>query len=615
MKQTVLQAFFSRISNMSLFNFKLLRTKVTIMGILSICAALFIGALEIISLQHNEQNCNMESHINNIRLLQYQNQTSEAMYQHYIDKSYLSDILHNFSDMKKEIRSLKKISYPPYQTYLDNMLTEINHSITNYKELLNYHECRGYTTDTGSYSLYPPIFSKLSKSMEKVVDGSEWIEIKWIDSVLSEPDFKAGKKQYIHKYYRRKLPECTRRTNVIFRTGGTFTYHNGFYITDVSLTNGKQMVPVNLESSEPVAWGDGLASIQVTTFNGKPAIYVSCNFNAENAAWEETAVQVSIQDYSPEQYDTLSYHLYMEPSDHSFSFKYGGALSGTYGFSDNAERLDNMIHTYNSLVIEGKSTEQIMNEITWLVDDMKVNVPLYSNTETKINASLNALEELFDLFLTLREYDISVYELKAGNKTHFENATSLCNSINALAQKNSQKMQTASLLITVTIIILAALFLIIMTIRLTKRIKQSTLEFDSSLQDIKSGNIYTRIDVSKHDEFSQFGKSLNRFLDTTARSLERIQQVCVMLSDLGSQLEEQASSTCLVTQEISNELTASQKSVSGEIQNTHELTSDSMNALNESTQSLAQGASELKELSGQLENELMFYLTSKKQER
>ncbi len=90
---------------------------------------------------------------------------------------------------------------------------------------------------------------------------------------------------------------------------------------------------IDLGTVESVS-GSGLAYVdsELTTFDGQPAIRVGCNFNAANEGWEEFAVQISVKEYPVQDYHTIVYTLYLEPTDLSFDYKYGGSYSGVYSF-------------------------------------------------------------------------------------------------------------------------------------------------------------------------------------------------------------------------------------------------------------------------------------------
>ena len=541
----------TKILRLSMFNLNTIRKKVAFMGILSLNASLIMGTIGIVSLRENDRISRIESCTSEIRLLQYKNQSLEALYQYYTDQTYLNDIITNLKKMKAKVTSLQKIAGASYRKQVKKILKQVEDTSQNYQELLYYHTTRGYAKETGEYGKYFTLSEQIKQNLETLVDGNDWIEIDWNETNLSSPNTSIHNQNYIHKIYDKKLPKHTKRKNLVFRIGGTFTYQKGYYITDVTLKRDKKSVNINLSNLQPVAWGDGLKSCTVTTFNGKPALYVTCKFDERNAIWQETAVQILVDDYKPENYDTLTYHMYMEPSTESFSFKYGGAVSGIYNFTDMHNKLDDLLCTYNSLVLEGKGTTRAYDDTEALLLEIKRNVPLYSYTKDKVALVLESLTRQHNLLHTLKSYDDTVLELKRANRVYFEKASSLCDEIETLAENDSKQVQKESLLKELIVLIVTAVFLILLNVLVSNRIKYSVKRFNSSLEEIERGNIFTRVDVSKQDEFSQFGKSLNCFLDILVHSIKQLQHISVILSDSGNHLEEKATNTSLAAQTIS----------------------------------------------------------------
>ena len=84
-----------KILRLSMFNLNTIRRKVAFMGILSLNASLIMGTIGIVSLRENDRIRRIESCTSEIRLLQYKNQSLEALYQYYTDQTYLNDIITN----------------------------------------------------------------------------------------------------------------------------------------------------------------------------------------------------------------------------------------------------------------------------------------------------------------------------------------------------------------------------------------------------------------------------------------------------------------------------------------------------------------------------------------
>ena len=81
-----------------------LKSKIAIMGILAIAGSLVIGNIGISSISRNARNSQIESAVNAISVLQSQNEANEALYQYYVDRSYLDSIIKNLDRILHIIR-------------------------------------------------------------------------------------------------------------------------------------------------------------------------------------------------------------------------------------------------------------------------------------------------------------------------------------------------------------------------------------------------------------------------------------------------------------------------------------------------------------------------------
>ena len=81
--------------------------KILMMGALGIIAAVIIGVVGVSSIHKNGQNSEVVSLVNEIGVLQAQNMANDALYQYYVDESYLNASLENLDSMEQRLSSLR----------------------------------------------------------------------------------------------------------------------------------------------------------------------------------------------------------------------------------------------------------------------------------------------------------------------------------------------------------------------------------------------------------------------------------------------------------------------------------------------------------------------------
>ena len=527
----------------SIFHITTIQGKITIMGILAIIASLSIGGIGILSLNRNSDYSQIHSLVDEISVLQYQNQSLDTLYQYYIDESYLEQIMANLDTMQKDAELLKKIAKTSYQKQISEIITHIKVSRINYEDLMQFHDTRGFNEKPSTYTDFLSASDKLNSSFDTLINHNDWVEIKWVDTVMSEPDTVVDGQQYVFRPYNRTLPKVGKRNNLIFRLGGIFNYQKGYYITNVRLSKGKETVPVNFSNSYIVKSGDGLVSCQKRLFKGKTALYITCQFNSTGQSWQETTIQIPVNSYNMQDYDTLQYDMYMEPSEEHFDCKYGGAIQGIYDFKEQLNKLDNIARDYTSLVLEGKYTTKAYNSVELLFDELEQSIPAYTTSISQAENALRNLAEKRELFETLKKYDDQVLVRKSTITRNFNAMVLSTDSIKKLVKKDMKMVQRYSIYQSILILFISAFTLIIFTVTMGRKIRFHIKNFDSSLQEITNGKIMTRVKITGNDEFSQFGRSLNIFLDTLQGSIENLQKASVILSKSGIQLEEKATHT------------------------------------------------------------------------
>lgn len=537
--------------------FQTIKSKILLMGIFSILAAVCIGVLGINSLNRNSSNSEIGSLVNEIDVLQAKNLALEAQYQYYIDQKYLDNILGNLEQMVSNVERLRDMTGASYSEDTEKMLAGLMQIQSNYSDIREWSGTRGFDGISGLYGQYFEANSALSESFSVLVDKPEWLEIKWIDARMwsSGERVEVNGREYVKLAYTGPVPNGVRRNSLIFRIGGTLTYQGDCYITDIRFTKGADQAEIDLNAIESVK-GSNVAYVdsEVTTFDARPAIRVGCSFTAANEAWEEFAVEIPVSEYDPQNYSTIEYTMYLEPNDMAYEYKYGGAYSGAYGYSGSLEQLDKDVDTYSRLVVEGKDVAEVYTGIEQLIAEMETNIPLYTTDSGLAGDSMAKLGAKKEILAQMKAMDDQILALKAENAALNAELTNLCETIKDMALTDMAQVKSMVERLSVIVLVAASMILVGMTVLIGMGIDRSVTSFKNALDKIAQGSIFVRIRADKNDEFSQFGRNLNGFLDKLEGSIRQLQGISTNLAETGSELESKANRTKGASEVVSTAL-------------------------------------------------------------
>jgi methyl-accepting chemotaxis protein len=537
--------------------FQTIKSKIMIMGVFSILVAVVIGVIGINSINRNSTNSEIESIANEIDVLQAKNLALEAQYQYYIDQKYLDGILSNLGQMIEGVQSLKAMTSDKYAGSVNQMLDSLTKIESNYSQISQLSSTRSFNADAGLYQQYADAGSALTESLSDLIDKEGWLELKWIDAHMwiNGERVTVDGKEYVKLLYRGPIPEGVKRDNIAFRVGGTLTYDKDCYVTDIKLTNGADFAEIDISAVDAVT-GSGLAYVdsEITTFDAKPAIRIGCNFNAANEGWEEFATQITVKDYDTRSYTNIEYTIYLEPNGMDYDYKYGGSYSGVYDFTGNVEKLDRYISEYSKLVVEGKDITESYGQIEALTSEMAENMPLYTTSEELAQNSLAKLSAEQEIIQQMKSLDDSILALKGENVQLNSELTSLCETIKNIASEDMAAIKVNVMRVSVIVIVLATIILIGTTILIGTSIDKNVVLFKKTLDKITQGRIAVRVRADGKDEFSQFGRSLNVFLDKLVGSIGQLQEISTELAQSGGLLEDKANKTKTAAGVISDAL-------------------------------------------------------------
>ena len=530
-----------------------MKGKAALMGVLAIASSVVIGGVGIISINRIVNNGETETLINSIIKLQTDDKANDALYQYYIDRQYLDDIQVNQQQM---LENVDKVTNPEYRDIVAKIRSGVETTKSNYDTIVKLHNERGYDKETGKYSEFSSTNDQLNESFEALINTNDWVEFSWIDANLGDGELvEIDGKQYYKLIYDRELPVVGKRLDIVPRLGGTLTYKTSFYLTNLKFTGGSGNVDVDLTSLESVnGSGDGLAGCSLTTFNGVPAIKVDGKFDAANSTWEETQVNIPIDQYDNQEHISFYYEMYLENTGDVFEYKYGGALKGRYDFYANSERLVKLVEEYSRLVVEGKDVADIREQIQALLDDIELNIPKFSTSKEATEDSLAKFKAMRSAYDSMVALDDSMLELKTANAAANAIIEEECISLDNAVVQSTQSVKNSALLIMIASLLASAVVLLFITIVISRSIDSNVKSFRKSLDKIAQGRIGIRVKQNRKDEFSQFGESINKFLDTLQHIIVELQNMSNVLSDKGIELEDKADKTQSATENISSAL-------------------------------------------------------------
>ena len=530
-----------------------MKGKAALMGVLAIASSVVIGGVGIISINRIVNNGETETLINSIIKLQTDDKANDALYQYYIDQQYLDHIQVNQQQM---LENVDKVTNPEYRDIVAKIRSGVETTKSNYDTIVKLHNERGYDKETGKYSEFSSTNDELNESFAALINTNDWVEFSWIDANLGDGELvEIDGKQYYKLIYDRELPVVGKRLDIVPRLGGTLTYKTSFYLTNLKFTGGSGNVDVDLTSLESVnGSGDGLAGCSLTTFNGVPAIKVDGKFDAANSTWEETQVTIPIDQYDNQEHISFYYEMYLENTGDVFEYKYGGALKGRYDFYANSEQLVKLVEEYSRLVVEGKDVADIREQIQAILDDIELNIPKFSTSKEATEDSLAKFKVMRSAYDSMVALDDSMLELKTANAAANAIIEEECISLDNAVVQSTQSVKNSALLIMIVSLLASAVVLLFITIVISRSIDSNVKSFRKSLDKIAQGRIGIRVKQNRKDEFSQFGESINKFLDTLQHIIVELQNMSNVLSDKGIELEDKADKTQSATENISSAL-------------------------------------------------------------
>lgn len=524
--------------------FQSIKSKLILIGAASIFACLVIGNFGIASVKQIATKNQISNYASSLAEYQAENKINDSYYQYYVDGAYLENIVSNQNSMLDVANKLKDSTGSEYDAATDAILSGVEASQANYSKFVELHNARGFDTSSGEYAAFASKIDELKNSFNSLVNVSDWVEIKWVDANMWEAgeDVTIDGVDYYKMVYDKPLPESGKRNNLVFRVGGTLTFTKAYYVANVKIYNGSDYVPVEITAISNAA-GDGTAAAEVTAFAGSSAFKIDSKFNADNATWEETQIYIPVDQYDIQDYPNLYYEIYFEKTEDTYGYKFGGAVTGVYGFSGTADTINSLVKTYTAHVLEGKDVSAEADTIRGLFDELITNIPKYTTDPSLAETSLSICQAAYDSFEKLAECDKEILTIKADNENVSAALDAASEQIQTITNQSIQAVISLTYIKIMAVIAVFAVLLIIGTLIIIRTISKSVKSFQESLSQIADGDLSVRVDQSRSDEFTQFGESINDFMDKFQEIIQEIQKMSKVLADTGLELEEEANLT------------------------------------------------------------------------
>ncbi|WP_455716601.1 methyl-accepting chemotaxis protein, partial [Anaerosporobacter sp.] len=551
------------------------------------------------------KNSNMEAKISEINQLQGKNEAADSLYIYYIDESYLNTITENLEQMKSLASGIEKSIDKKYESDMNAIMTNIEQRLKNYQEIIPLNSERGFDESQGLYAQYKTSADSVQSQLTQLMNENTWADTNWSEISGEGKTVTIGNKEYIKVTYSSKLPQVGKRDVLAIRIGGTAQqYKKNIYINNIYLKKGSTENKMDLstitEADLSNSYGDALQGLSLKSFNGKEAIHVKANFTAANNRWEEICVKLPISSAQSQEYDMVYYDLYMEVPIAN-ELQAGGAVTDIFNFSNEHNTLINEVNQYSKLVNEGKEVDEIKSSIETRFKTIEDNLVVYSSNEELNQQILENLNVEKDSFSKMQEIDTTILQLKKENTELSNELTTVSTSFKSAINKDMKSVQSQVTTLILVVLAVTAISIVVITFFIGKGIRSSIVGFKKLLAQITEGNIDVRADVRKNDEFSQFGKSLNMFLDRLSEVVGSLQKVSQTLIQSGEVMEERANQTYGVADTITSALNDISQGAAAQAEDVNissgeiSVMGDNINQIIEKVNHLSQTAVEMKE--------------------
>ncbi len=548
-----------------------IKGKILLMGGTAILASAVLGGVGITSLNKNSRNNEVLKKINQINLYQYENQSLDTSYLYFLEESYLENIVKNLKAMEKNTEEAKKAAGGSFSKDISSVGDTVGSSEKNYTQIKDLSNERGYKVGTGEYENFLANDESLKQVFKVVEDDKSWLDGTWAD-IAGGAETVVGDKTFVKLTYTTEIPKAGKRDYYIARIGGNSVDYSGkIYINNISFHKGDEQLPIDISALESDdisgSYGDALKGQELQEFNGMQSIGIESVFTAANASWEEIAVKIPAFAYDMQDYDTVTYDLYMEPGNFE-GLQMACAFSDKYDFAKALTTINENFAVYSKHVVEGADVAEESQAILDLFAEVTKNIDVYiSNAEQQSEISKKVADKRAQ-FEAMNEKDNKVLTLKKENIELSSQLTKLTSSVREKVEKDTEASKS-QLMGTMLIILAASAGMIaVITLYISRTMNRSIDKFKDTLSQMTEGNLKVRASDTGRDEFSVFGRYVNDFLDRLTEVIQSAQQISATVKQSGDELDIMAKNSNITSSEIGNaveEISSGATTQAGEI--------------------------------------------------
>lgn len=531
-----------------------IKGKILIMGGVAILASVVLGGVGITALNKNSRNNDVLKEINQVNLSQNENQSLDTSYLYFLEDSYLENIVSNLEQMEKDTQTAKKSAGGKVSKELTSIGNTIADTKDNFSQIRKLSSERGYAEGTGEYQKFAANDEDLNSLFSSVNDDKSWVDGSWMDMPAAAEQVVVGDKTYSKFTYTCAIPKEGKRDNLVARVGGTGAGFTGeVYFNNVVFhgAGGDEQVDISTLTNEDISgsYGDALNEKSVEEFNGQSSLAAQAVFTAENASWEEISMKFPITAYEVQNYDFVSYDLYMEAGNYA-ELRMAVALSEKYDFQSTLDEINSKFAAYSKHVVEGKDVAEESQAITDLFTEINENIGVYITDEEQQQEISQLISDKQAQFDAMTENDNQVLKLKKENIELSNKLTELTSTVRKQVEADTESSKTQLIVVMIVVLLASAAILLAITAYISRSMNRSIKKFKDTLSKMTEGNLTVRAEASGKDEFSIFGAYVNKFLDKLSDVIRSAQQVSETVKHSGEELDTMAKNSNVTSSEI-----------------------------------------------------------------
>lgn len=524
---------------------KSIKAKLIMLGAVAIICTVILGFVGIYIMNSNNASNQVLSDINNINLKQNENTTQETSFLYDLDLSHYQTIQSNLTFMNEvSVNALTYSRGEDYDSDLQSVAETIENAGANTVELNKLLSDRGFKSDSGMYASYAGGDGDLVSVAGQMSGESNWADGVWDNAALASIESASvGGKNFKKTSYSHEIPDISKRNLLMVRLGGNgLEYTGDVYITNIKLDN-TELAMADIDPDVlSGSYGDGLAGVAVSTFDGMDALYIQTKFTNVNGNWQEVTTRIDVTGINISDYKNVSFDIYFEEKE-TPEISIATAFDGKYDFETALNRVNSMFDSYNKLVAEGSDIGSYPDDMVALLNEMLTNAPLYTKDQGIADALTSGITAKLAAVESIIAYDKDILTIKAENNTLnaklTEETTLVRNKIEE--NTNQQKVMLSSLIYGVFVV--GAVLVVLLTLFVITSVQKSIRKFSGTLSHITEGEIMVKADTHDGNEFDVFGRSLNSMTDKLSEVIGNVKNYGADLKKSGADLAEMSRSS------------------------------------------------------------------------